>query len=419
MPTRTAGPSSLPFGAGRSTPSVRRSSLLFILLLVVLPGCTYYTRPARTQPDLYALRARTYDADLAAGRFMLTRLCQRTKSRYDQYRAGRLRVPPTLNVLILSGGGDWGAFGAGFLRGWGRVPASSPFARPDFDGVTGVSTGALIAPFAFVGTDDALAAVEHLYRNPKPDWVVKRKPFFFLPNHISFASVPGLEREVRTHVSADLVARIAARGAGGRLLAVNTTNLDDASPRVFDLVAEADRAAGTHDYSRIHKILLASAGIPGAFPFRIIDHQMYVDGGVTGNIIYGGRLAEEDSLPAIWQQLYPDVPVPPIRYWVIFNNQLHPPPQVVEPNWPAVVTRSLEISTRSATLTALRHLHALAEISRLKRHADVRVYTASIPNDWAPPVAGTFQKETMNALADLGRRMGSDPSSWSASPPPP
>ena len=73
--------------------------------------------------------------------------------------------------------------------------------------------------------------------------------------------------------------------------------------------------------------MLASAGIPGAFPFRMIDEELYVDGGVTGNIIYGGRIAEEDSLPALWQKTYPNHPDPKFRFWVIFNNQFRPVPQ--------------------------------------------------------------------------------------------
>src|SRR5262249_56043998 len=86
-------------------------------------------------------------------------------------------------------------------------------------------------------------------------------------------------------------------------------------------------------------------------------------------------------------------------------------------NWPAVVQRSLETSTRAATATALRHLYAMAEISRLKRKADVQVRIVSIPGEWTPPVPGVFIKETMNNLADLGTKMGADPASWSNAPP--
>ena len=73
-------------------------------------------------------------------------------------------------------------------------------ARPQFDIVTGVSTGALIAPFAFLGTDDAIERIVQLYRHPKPDWVKHRGFLYFLPNHISFAEVPGLEREMREQI---------------------------------------------------------------------------------------------------------------------------------------------------------------------------------------------------------------------------
>ena len=215
----------------------------------------------------------------------------------------------------------------------------------------------------------------------------------------------------------DKLRRIAKAGADGRLLAVNTTDLDTGTSRVFDLVGEAQRAVNSGQLDRIHNIMLASAGIPGAFPFRIIDGQLYVDGGVTGNIIYGGRIAEEDTLPAQWQKTYPNLSIPKFRYWVIFNNQFRPVPVVYAPNWPAVIQRSLETSTRAATATAVRHLFAMGEISRLRRKADVEVRIVSIPGDWFPPVPGTFIKETMNNLADLGEKMGADPASWSSEPP--
>ena len=296
--------------------------------------------------------------------------------------------------------------------------------------MTGVSTGTLIAPFAFLGDQPAIDQIVTLYRNPEADWVKQRGMLYFLPDNISFAEVPGLEREMRRHVTMDMVRRIAKAGADGRMLMVNTTNLDDAAPHVFDLVEEAQRAADSGELERIHNIMLASAGIPGAFPFRIIDQELYVDGGVTGNILYGARAEEEDTLPAVWQRTYPDVPIPKIRFWVIFNNQFRPVPHVTPPKWLAVVQRSLETATRASTVTALKHLVAMAEIARLKRNADVEIRIVSIPGDWSPPVPGVFVKETMNNLADLGERMGAtrqtgatsspvtsrldgaDPSSW-------
>lgn len=283
--------------------------------------------------------------------------------------------------------------------------------------VTGVSTGTLIAPFAFLGDENSINQIVSLYRNPQRDWVKQRGFLYFLPSHISFAEIPGLEREIRDHLTMDMVRRVAEAGADGRILKVNTTNLDEGASRVFDLVEEAQRAVDSGQLNRIHDIMLASAGIPGAFPFRMINDALYVDGGVTGNIVYGGHGGEDDGIPAIWQKSYPNLPIPKIRMWVIFNNQFYPVPEITSPNWVAVIQRSLETATRASTATAIRHLYAMAEITRFKRNAEVEVYITSIPADWRAPVPGTFVKETMNNLVNLGEKMGADPSSWRVSPP--
>src|SRR5215467_6138955 len=376
----------------------------------------FLRRPHVAQQDLLKLRGMGDEQFVTLWRGVQGRFLERTKAEYDRYTAGARKEPPVIDILIISGGGDWGGFGAGFLKGWLKVPAQHPLAKPEFGAVTGVSTGTLIAPFAFLGDEQSIDQIVNLYRNPETDWVKQRGVLYFLPDNISFAEVPGLEREMREHITMEKLRRIAQAGADGRLLAVNTTDLDTGTSRVFDLVAEAQRAVASRQVDRVHNIMLASAGIPGAFPFRIIDNELYVDGGVTGNIIYGGRIAEEDSLPALWQHAYPTLPIPPIRYWVLFNNQFRPVPQVTAPNWPAVVQRSLETSTRAATATAVRHLFAMAEISQLKRKADVEVRIVSIPGTWSPPVPGVFIKETMNNLADLGEKMGADPASWSTEP---
>jgi Patatin-like phospholipase len=398
--------------------SSSKAALAVSVTLALLGACgPAMTRPPLGRPDLEKLRATEDEQTGMANRKILGRLLERTKTEYERYTAGQRKTPPIIDILIISGGGDWGAFGAGFLKGWKKISSQNPLAMPDFDAVTGVSTGTLIAPFAFLGDDKSIDEIVNLYRNPGEDWVKQRGYLYFLPDNISFAEVPGLEREMREHINLDKLRQIAKAGADGRLLAVNTTNLDLGQSRVFDLVAEAQYALESGNIDRVHNVMLASAGIPGAFPFRMIDNQLYVDGGVTGNIIYGGRIAEEDSLPAQWQKAFPTLQVPKFRFWVIFNNQFRPVPEVVAPRWPAVIQRSLETSTRAATATAVRHLFAMAEISRIKRKADVEVRIVSIPGDWFPPVPGTFVKESMNNLADLGEKMGADPGSWSTEPP--
>ena len=82
---------------------------------------------------------------------------------------------------------------------------------------------------------------------------------------------------------------------------------------------------------------------------------------------------------------YPSLPVPKVRFWVIFNNQLRPRSQVTAPTWPAVVARSVELSSRAATLTSLRHLFAQAEISRLKRGGEFEARVVAVPDDFIRP----------------------------------
>src|SRR5262249_22597136 len=135
----------------------------FLELLVAILLCSGCAgeRPPRTSAELLELRS-TGDRQLAeSGPALRKHLIEHIKARYDRYP----NEPLVVDALIISGGGDWGAFGAGFLKGWSRV--QGPLAKPEFDVVTGVSTGALISPFAFLGDDESIETIERLYRNPK------------------------------------------------------------------------------------------------------------------------------------------------------------------------------------------------------------------------------------------------------------
>ena len=130
----------------------RRHVAVTVVAGLVLGGCSpAMTRPPETQQALLTLRTTSDEQATATGRKILGWLLERTKAEYDRYTAGGRPAPPALDILIISGGGDWGAFGAGFLQGWQQAPAQHPLAKPEFDAVTGVSTGTLIAPFAFLG----------------------------------------------------------------------------------------------------------------------------------------------------------------------------------------------------------------------------------------------------------------------------
>ncbi|MEY3143990.1 MAG: hypothetical protein RLY21_2483 [Planctomycetota bacterium] len=385
-------------------------TILAAAILTVGAGCARH-RPIESEAQLLERRDHLAARNNEVISELSLKLLDRIRSEYELKKQQGSNEPPTCDILVISGGGDFGAFGAGFLKGWGSVREGG-LPRPQFEIVSGVSTGALIAPFAYLGENKDIDDVVHLYTNPRPDWVRERGILFFLPANESFAEVPGLERELENAIDGARIARIAEQGRLGRMLVVNTTDLDDGSPRAFEISRVAIRAEETGDPTRLHKLLLASSGIPGAFPPREIDGGLYVDGGVTGNILYGGRLRRDQSVGALWARNAPDLPKVRIRYWVILNNWLMTPPKTTQPNWVDVIARSVDLAVRSSTVTGLRHLLTIAELENLRGDFGVEVRIVAIPSAWRPPVEGVFKEETMRDLARVGEELGRDPNAW-------
>jgi len=236
-----------------------RSTLRIALaatLAASLAACAQ-RRPEQSEAELLAERTELRAELMGQGLEAISSLVERMHERQA------MDPNATLDVLAISGGGDWGAFGTGLLRGSGE--ATDPaLKRPQFDVVSGVSTGALIAPFAFLGTDADLKTVDDLYRNPKADWVKTRGLPFLVPDNASFAEVPGLEREIDAVITEEFAERVARAGDDGRVRIINTTNLDDGSPQPFRWAMAARDAVEKHDLKRLRNILLASSGVPAA-----------------------------------------------------------------------------------------------------------------------------------------------------------
>lgn len=333
------------------------------------------------------------------------RLMDRVAKDLDEKGQGEI-----IDVLAISGGGDYGAFGTGFLVGWGSAPGQ--FQRPDFDAVTGVSTGALIAPFAYVGTPEAYAKVENFYRNPKSDWISMHEPFFFLPWNASFATIPGLHRDLTGVINHEFASEMATQSEQGKLLLVAASNLDLSRQRYWHLGPFAVEGVRTGDLAPLHKRLLASSAIPVVFPPVEIDGFLYADGGVTANLLVRLEPHSPDGFIQTWKKRFPNRKLPKVRFWVIINNWVHPPPGAVQQRWTEVMSPALAMSVRSGTMAELRWLAAEAMYVNSEFGADIEVRMVAIPSDWHPPVKGDFKPETMNSLADLGQRMGADPASW-------
>jgi len=164
-----------------------------------------------------------------------------------------------IQYLSLSGGGMNGAFGAGFLCGW-TVEGS----RPNFDFVTGISAGALLAPFAFVGTNHD-AALREIYANLQPSDLFRRKGWMRILRDDSAFDTKPLRELLEKYVTKELLAEIAREHGRGRRLWIGTANLDARRPVIWDMGQIA--ASGQPDAPELFiQVMMASAAIPGAFP---------------------------------------------------------------------------------------------------------------------------------------------------------
>jgi len=337
-------------------------------------------------------------------------MARRLGREYEKHQA--TGDPFVVDFLIISGGGAKGAFGAGFLEGWGTATSGS-MARPEFDVVTGVSTGALIAPFAFIGTDEAYTSVVDFYANPEENWVKKRGMIKFLPHHVSMFNDCGLQDMIRATVDESVVQGLADAAAEDRLLLIGTTNLDAGMGRVFNLGREAQDALQGATYDRIHSILLASSAIPGVFPPIEMDGMYYADGGATSNLFLVA-FPQEDGPAARFIERYPGAPLPKVRIWIIVNQQLLSKPAVTEPRWLSISGRALGTLTSTGQLFALDLIKTMVQQANDERGIEAELHYVAIPADAPEPATeAMFDKEYMLELEKLGRRMGADPSSWS------
>lgn len=364
-------------------------------------GCGTTKRSVRTEKELTAM----HDQDMALAHQQFAESVARM---IDRVAA---QAEPEINLLALSGGGDKGAFGAGVLVGWGQA-VDPEHRRPVFDAVSGVSTGSMLAPFAFVGTDEACDTVEGFYRHPRKDWVRSRGPLFFLPSNTSFATINGLERDVVEGLTPDFINQMVAGSDEGRVLAVASTNIEMGTQRVWELGHFARLAQADGDPKHVSDLMLASSSIPAAFPPREINGFLHTDGGVTCNILVRLDPDAPDGFIQQWRARYPDRPLPRVRYWIIFNDQILQAPTTVQGTWPSVLTPAIATAIRSATMSEIRWLAAQARYINEAYDADIEVRMVAMPASWRPPVPGVFIEETMVSMADAGRAAGADPLAW-------
>lgn len=390
-----------------------RSRALVALMLVVcafaLSACAV-NRRILTREELECRRADYLDRAARERQAAIEKIVRRMRREQEAYQSGT-GPEPVFDVLIISGGGDKGAFAAGFLAGWSTVEGD--LARPKFDIVTGVSTGALIAPFAFAGDSLDDARILKIYQEPQGDWGELRDWFFFLPGRESFFDPTGIKRDIAREMDNRALLGMARGAAEDRLLAIGTTNLDLGLPHTWDLSEEAVGALATSKPERVHEILRASAAIPAMFPPVVIDDTLHVDGGTTSNILIIDDLRANDTPRHILRERFPETPIPRLRYWVIINNRINPEPKVIQPSWVSITLSSVDTMIRSAELTTLRQFAEQVEfIKRTEPDVRVELRWVAIPDWWQPTSDEIFQADKMHSLGEVGLRLGTSPGSW-------
>jgi hypothetical protein len=302
--------------------------------------------------------------------------------------------------LILSSGGEDGAFGAGFLNG---LTASGN--RPDYAVVTGVSTGALMAPFAFAGPryDDAL-------RNAYTK--VTAADIFEAGSSTgeSFVNSWPLRDFIAKEITPQLMADIAAAHRSGRRLFVVTTDLDAERSVVWNMGAIA--AHGGEDAHKLFcNVLLASASVPGAFPPVLIDveangkrfAEMHVDGGIGGQFFVA---------PAALMATTSDYRLAATQLDIVVNSGLEPDFKVVERFAPSILSRSVGEAVKIDTRMLLSLTYAAA------KRSSVGFNVATIPANFSAPSKGSFDPDYMRALFQTGYNEGRSTAPFSTEPPP-
>jgi predicted acylesterase/phospholipase RssA len=313
------------------------------------------------------------------------------------------------NVLALSGGGSYGAFSAGLLNGW-----TASGQRPQFDIVSGVSTGALIATYAFLGPQYD-SALRDFYTNTTTDDIYRKrcKPAVLWSD--SFVSSEPLERMIEASINPQLLCDVAHAHAEGRRLFVGTTNVDTGRLVIWDMGAIA--SSGKPDALALYrKIILASASPPGFFPPVHIDvtvngrtyTELHVDGGTTAQVFFRTSMMQIDPddftggrRPLLGSNVY-----------VIVAGKAFPDPKCVESSALKIAGSSLSALTYAQTRNDLIRIYTLTLLTGM----DFRV--ATVPQEWTiPEDSMVFDQVQMRSLYNRGYQWIIAGNAWADVPP--
>ncbi|MEA3410490.1 MAG: patatin-like phospholipase family protein [Pseudomonadota bacterium] len=310
------------------------------------------------------------------------------------------------HYLAISGGGANGAFGAGLLNGWSEAGT-----RPEFTMVTGISTGSLIAPFAFLGPeyDPVLKAI---YTTYSTEDLVRHRKWYDIPRSDSIADTAPLREKIAQHMTEEVMRKIAAAHKAGRRLFIGTVNLDAMRPVMWN-IGEIAASGQPGALDLIRAVMLASASIPGAFPPVYIEvegggvvyDEMHVDGGTATQVFLY-------PLGIDWRKVLDKLAVPGSpNIYVIRNSRIDPQWSAVEPRIGPVISRSVSSLIRTQGIGDMYRMYLGARRDNLDYHL------AFIPADFDAESNEVFDPVYMNALYERAYGMARDGYPWRKTPP--
>ncbi|NNE34035.1 MAG: patatin family protein [Rhodothermales bacterium] len=315
------------------------------------------------------------------------------------------------SILVLSGGGSSGAFGAGFLTGWSKTGT-----RPDFKIVTGVSTGSLQSTFAFLGPeyDDELTEVFTLYDTEQI--YTKRSVLGAALGESAWDTAP-LKELIARYITGDVLAAVAAKHATGHRLFIGTANMDTDEFIIWDMgaIASSDRP---DKLDRYRNVLLASSSIPVLFPpvyFEVeIDgqqyHEMHVDGGIQAQLFLRGFMLDcEETIDEDLRQLDTDVSLYLIRNGAAKKSITR---EITEPSSIAIASATVNQLDELSNKSSLFRVYVLAA-----RHG-IDFNLAAIPDEEFPDFDSIkFDTTQMRELYDFAYQQASSGYEWAKVPP--
>jgi len=319
-------------------------------------------------------------------------------------------LTPTLDILAISGGGADGAFGAGLLCGW-----TAHGDRPRFKLVTGISTGSLIAPFAFLGPEYD-ARLKEVYTTISTKNIYQVRSLLKMLWSDSITDTWPLAELAAKSMDDDMLRDIAIEHQKGRRLFVGTTNLDAQRLTIWDMGAIA--SVGTPAaYKLFRRILLASASIPVMFPPIYLEvetagnkyDEVHVDGGVVAEVITYEFIFR--PLAVKTEVRGKDAKPRPARMYILRNSKTKPEWGVTEAGLKGITERALN------TIIKYQGIGDLYRIYTLSKMDGVDFNLAVIPEDFKVERKEEFDKNYMNQLFNLGYDLGSRGYAWMKYPP--